>query len=225
MRFTQYKCLGCLILLIKDAAMKKIFFILLIFIIQSALYGGDRLIELYEAHDYDHLRIEFAQYRAENSYEYKFFNALFNENGEEAKTVYENIFNKGGGLIKRYSAQKLMDYYYAKGYYDSVKKYQEYLVNNDLDKDRKRNAVPSRKSAAPKKLFIQVGAFGLRENAEQLRNMLKTQNIKAAVIEKKINGKTLHLVWINGKDDFESTLKEANLIREKYDLDYRIIKN
>ena len=117
-----------------------------------------------------------------------------------------------------------MDYYYANGYYETASKYQKYLVDSENVTNNKTEYVKQKPVSPTEKLYIQVGAFGLKENASQLQNMLKTQNIKAVIIEKKINSKQLYLVWIEGKSNFEDTLKEANLLREKYDLDYRIIK-
>jgi hypothetical protein len=203
----------------------KIISILLLFFTLSGAIAADALIELYEAHNYEALKKAIDSYSTNNSYEIMFFRAVFNENGEEAKAAYEKVFSNTNGKLKRYSAKKLMDYYYANGYYDTAKKYQKYLVESETQTTEKNNSSkPVTSVVTQEKLYIQVGAFGLKENAAQLQNMLKTQNIKASIIEKKINGKNLFLVWIKGKSDFESTLNQANSLREKYDLDYRIIK-
>ena len=202
----------------------KIISILFLFILLSGAVGGDALMELYEAHNYEALKKALDSYPSSNSYEVMFFRALFNENGEEAKAAYERVFSNTNGKLKRYSAKKLMDYYYANGYYETAKKYQKYLVESESGVTETRKPSNPATAAKQEELYIQVGAFGLKENAVQLQGMLKTQNIKANIVEKKINGKTLFLVWIKGKSDFESTLNEANSLREKYDLDYRIIK-
>ncbi len=202
----------------------KIISIILLFFMLSGATAADALIELYEAHNYEALKKALDSYSANNSYEVIFFRTVFNENGEEAKAAYEKVFSNTSGKLKRYSAKKLMDYYYANGYYDTAKKYQKYLVESEAQVAAKNKPLKPATVASKEELYIQVGAFGLKENAAQLQNMLKTQNIKASIVEKTINGKILFLVWIKGKSDFESTLNEANSLREKYDLDYRIIK-
>ncbi len=206
--------------------MIKIIYILFISFLLSSAIADDALMELYDAHNYSALKKTLDSYSGANSYEIIFFRAVFNENSQEAKAAYENVFSHTSGKLKRYSAKKLMDYYYANGYYDTAKKYQKYLVESDARESGtqyEKSPIPL-KTATREELYIQVGAFGLKENATQLQNMLKTQNVKSTIVEKKINGKTLFLVWIKGKSDFESTLNQANSLREKYDLDYRIIK-
>ena len=86
--------------------------------------------------------------------------------------------------------------------------------------------VASVKESAPvtkKQFFIQVGAFGLHENAEQQRIFLATQDIHSSVVERVVNDKTLFCVWIDGKTDLDKTLAYANRIKQKFDLNYQIM--
>ena len=127
-----------------------------------------------------------------------------------------------------------MDYYYAKGYYVNASKFQEYLVDEGNGADVanpiqvQQPEIPENKPVQPsiesEKYYIQVGAFSLEENASQLVKMLATQNIKARVVERKIDKRNLFCVWLEGKEDFKKTYDYANIIKEKYDLKFRIIK-
>jgi cell division protein FtsN len=71
---------------------------------------------------------------------------------------------------------------------------------------------------------IQVGAFSVKDNAEQLKSMLKTQDVVSEIVERNINGSTLFCVWIKASDNFDETLRYATKIQRKYNLQYRIIK-
>ena len=46
------------------------------------------------------------------------------------------------------------------------------------------------------KFYIQVGAFGLQENAQQMQEMLKTQKIDSKIITREVRSKALYCVWI-----------------------------
>ena len=74
------------------------------------------------------------------------------------------------------------------------------------------------------KYIIQLGAFGLKENAYQLQKMLQTQNLYTRIENRNINGKILHCVWLDGKNGFSETLEFAEKIKEKYNLQYRILQ-
>ncbi|MGD9898433.1 MAG: SPOR domain-containing protein [Calditrichaceae bacterium] len=221
--------------------MQRIEFRLIIFIFILLLSGfvdghaqnTNQLTELYEQHDFDLLKENIGG--IEGSYtktpEYKFFKAVFIENGEEAQKEYKYVFDYGKGRIKYLAAYKMMDYYFARGYYNTAETYQKYILDNefspvtnvDMEGDSKDPGSPPSENGKDE-VFIQVGAFGYRENAVQLMDMLSTQNIDSKIIEREINDKKLFCVWINGLENLDDTLKFANEIKEKYDLDFRIIK-
>ena len=199
----------------------------------EAMYSG------YKQHNYTVIKNELINIKPENqtSLEYQFFSALFHKNGEEAKETFQVTFEKGDQRLKKLSAKKLMDYYYAKGYYVNASKYQEYLIdegnwgnisaepiNHQEPQQPVNKPVIPKTDSDPEKYFIQVGAFSLKENAGQLIKMLATQNIKARIVERKIEQKKLFCVWLEGKEDFKKTYDYANVIKEKYDLKFRIIK-
>ncbi len=151
-----------------------------------------------------------------------FFKSLFISNGEVAQKNYQTVFDSGSKILKPLAAQKLMEYFYAAGYYVTATKYQKYIVENQ--NTVKKTSVTENKPVANSKYFIQVGAFGLRDNAKQQVTFLDTQNIKAAVVKRDVNGKQLFCVWIEGKTDLDSTLQIANRIKQQYDLEFQIMK-
>lgn len=193
----------------------------------------DILYKLYAQNDFRQLRqnVEELNQKYPDSIEIRFFKALFISDGETAKGHYLFTFEQGKDRIKLLAAKKLMDYYYARGYYVNASKYQKYLVENEqrgesndiITNKSLEKLVPSTGKKA-EQYFIQVGAFGYRDNAQQLSDMLATQNIETNITLRQIQDKKLFCVWIKGKRNFEETLNYANRIKVKYDLEFRIIK-
>lgn len=191
------------------------------------------LYKLYEQNDFDKLRqkVEELSGTYPDALETRFFKALFISNGENAKKHYLYVFEQGKGKIKIFAAKKLMDYFFAKGYYVNASKYQKYLVETERNNDiifiaspkPEDNSVQSPKEGT-EQYYIQVGAFSNNDNARQMCDMLATQNIETKIVKRKIKDQNLFCVWIEGKNDFYETLKLANKIKEKYDLPFRIIK-
>jgi len=200
----------------------------------NIVYGQnfDDLYQLYQNNDFTRLKSEFAkigELDSKNLYEYRFFEALLNNNAEEAKSIYEQIYSKSKGKVKLLAAEKLRQYYYARGYYLTAADYQKYVVKHEdqlPEREDEPIKVPDEtvQSSTDLSYFIQVGAFGLSDNANQLKNMLETQNINCSIVEKNISNTRLYCVWIKGKSNLESTIDYANIIKERYDLNYRIIK-
>ena len=208
--------------------MKNILIIYLILLATTITFAQDlvnkKLYSLYEDQKLEDLKAELDKIDAQNkeSPEIKFFNTIFLENGEEALTIYLQLFENSYGDLKPIIAKKLSDYYYAKGYYLTASKYQKYLVESTNTKStiKKNTTTP----VEHKKYIIQLGAFGLKENAYQLQEMLQTQNLYTRIKDREINGKVLHCVWLDGKNGFSETLEFAENIKEKYHLQYRILQ-
>ncbi|MEJ2545757.1 MAG: SPOR domain-containing protein, partial [Calditrichaceae bacterium] len=196
----------------------------------------DDIYTNFEQHNFKRVRqlLSGLDQQQQTSLDYQFFSAVFNKNGEEAKETFQLVFEKGNKPLKKYAAKKLMDYYYAKGYYINAAKFQEYLVDagngttaiTPLIKQQPEipTVKPEQIPVSTDIYFIQVGAFSLEENAKQLVHMLATQNIMARIVERKIDQRNLFCVWLDGKEDFKKTYDYANIIKEKYDLKFRIIK-
>ena len=191
----------------------KLIIIIVVFNLSTVLGENfENLYKLYDLQNYETLEIEVKKIDLKYSEfpEIKFFKTIFLENGDEAVKVYKEIFDDSNAILKKYISKKLGDYYYAKGYYLTASKYQEYLVeknstknNSELQKDEKD------------KYIIQLGAFGLEENAQRLKKMLETQNLHTAIVQRIINEKPLFCVWMDGKSDFNHTLKYAEVIKKR----------
>ena len=160
---------------------------------------------------------------ADGDYELLFFQTLFVKDGEQAEQKYLSVFEYGSPRLKLLAAKKLMAYFYAAGYYVTSEKYQKYLVEHEIPEATEPQP-PVARETAPPKYYIQVGAFGLAENAKQRVSFLKTQDVKSQLVERNVNGKTLYCVWIEGKTDLDKSLEYANKIKQKYDLEFQIMK-
>jgi cell division septation protein DedD len=88
-------------------------------------------------------------------------------------------------------------------------------------------AVPSGQSTEGQKInyIIQVGAFGEEENARQLQKSLQTQKFPVRIIERVVNDRNLYCVWVNGGESLDETIRLADKIKNRFKLEYRILKN
>ena len=94
-------------------------------------------------------------------------------------------------------------------------------MEHNVIEEGETKTIPESKTA---KYYVQVGAFSLKENAEQRIRFLKIQNISSSVVEREVNNSTLYCVWIPGKESIDETLAFANEIKQKYALDFQIKK-
>ena len=194
------------------------------------IYGqnSQQLYQLYQEKNLSQLKEKYVEVKAGLSKaDQLFFNALFTRDAEKAFNIYKDLFQNSGGKLKYYTGERLKDYYYARGYYSTASDYEKYLVDNRHLIEEANN--PEQDSYQPdvideESLFIQVGAFGLKENAMQMSDMLNTQKISSKVKVRYINNKKLFCVWVLGKKDFKQTLKFADELKQKYHLDYKLIK-
>jgi hypothetical protein len=206
----------------------KLLFILLIF--NSPIYSQsvNTIYELYQNKEFKKLKEKLNSIKANlPKAEQLFFETLFINDAEQAYTIYKDLFNKYDGKVKYYAADRLKDYYYAKGYYSTASDYERYLVENRALIENSSNEIIHDAEESPvdtDKFYIQVGAFGLHENAEQMQEMLKTQKIDSKIITREVKSKTLYCVWIPGKEEFSETLNYANELKQMYHLDFNIIK-
>ena len=206
----------------------KLLFTLLIF--HSPVYSQSvsNIYDLYQNKEYGKLKEKLKSIKAKlPQAEQVFFETLFIDDAEQAYAIYKDLFNKYDGKVKYYAAERLKDYYYAKGYYSTASDYERYLVENRALIENISNEIVHDVEESPEdtdKFYIQVGAFGLHENAEQMQEMLKTQKIDSKIITREVRSKTLFCVWIPGKDEFNDTLQYANELKQMYHLDFNIIK-
>ncbi|NOG44089.1 MAG: hypothetical protein HND50_02610 [Calditrichaeota bacterium] len=185
------------------------------------------MYQLYQEKNYNQLKEKYEKVKANLSKaEQIFFDTIFIKDAEKAFQVYKDLFQDSNGKLKYYCGERLKDFYYAKGYYSTASDYEKYLVDNShlIEEKSFSNANYDSEIIDEEKLFIQVGAFGLKENAKQMSDMLNTQKIKSKIKIRHVNNKDLFCVWVLGKEDFKQTLKLADELKQKYHLDYKIIK-
>jgi len=188
----------------------------------------DDIYYLYQNKEFKKLKEKLVSVKAKlPKAEQLFFETLFVDDAEKAYAVYKDLFDKNDGKVKYFAAERLKDYYYAKGYYSTASDYERYLVEHRDLIENSSNEIVNDVEESPvdtDKFYIQVGAFGLIDNAQQMQEMLKTQKINSKIITREVRSKTLYCVWIPGRDEFDDTLKYANELKQLYHLDFNIIK-
>ncbi len=205
----------------------KVLIISIMFSIPSFGQDAARLFRLYQDKDFIALKENYLKVKAKLSKaDQLFFSALYNKDAEKAFATYKDLFQNYNGKLKYFSGERLKDYYYARGYYSTASDYEKYLVENrQLIETIGSTKQPFRPEVVDtEKLFIQVGAFGLKENAEQMRKMLSTQKVASIIKIRHVKNKELFCVWVIGKQNFKQTLKFADELKHTYHLDYKIIK-
>lgn len=187
------------------------------------LYQTNRITEL--ASKVEQLRSTKTQ-----DSELLFFKALFNENGLEAVRIYEQTFNQSQGSLKNLAAEKLAQYYYARGFYVKAEEFQKYAdqyIPVVIDKEKSKSAENSSEKIEAKNtdLYqIQVGAFSVRKNAQELMDHLAAKDYQVQIVNREINGQTLYCVWVRGRENLDNTEQMAKEMKNKYKLSYRIIQ-
>ncbi len=174
-------------------------------------------------------RLQELEKNKTNDPEIEFFKTILTDNGENAIKVYENLLKKSEIPLKNLLAEKISDYYYALGFYVRAGEYKKIsqtnfpartkVIEKAVDSKNEDNTGGKLKS----KYMIQVGAFGVLQNADDLAQFLKKKTIEAIVVKRSIGGAELYCVWIQGKDNYDATEGIAREIKRKYQLSYRII--
>ena len=190
------------------------------------------LFDYYASRQIDKLasRVKQLENSSQTDPEVLFFSTVLTDNGDNAFTVYERLFIESRGNLKILAAEKLSQYYYARGFYVKSAEYEKYantyipvktieiVKSGDNTKESKteQSEIPIYK--------IQVGAFGVIENANDLAGFLKGKNLEASVVNRNVGGTILYCVWVDGDPDLNKTEKIAEDIKMKYQLSYRIVK-
>lgn len=201
---------------------------MLFFLIHVHAQTVNDIYQLYENREYATLKEKLPAVKASlPKAEQLFFETLFITDAEKAFEVYKELFDNNDGKVKYFAAERLEDYYYAKGYYSTASDYEKYLVDNRELVQSSTNEIFHDVEKSPEdtdKFYIQVGAFSLLDNAKQMQGMLKTQKIDSKIITKQVQSKQLYCVWIPGKEEFNDTLEYANELKQMYHLNFNIIK-
>ena len=167
---------------------------------------------------------------SKNHPEILFFRTALSDNGDDAFNVYERLFIQSKGPLKNLSAQKLSEYYFARGFYVKSSEYKKiaktYIpVKTTESANSGDNIVENKTETRTTSTYnIQVGAFGIRDNADELADYLKGKQVKVSVVKREIDGKQLYCVWVEGGSDLDSTKDIADELKRKYRLSYRILK-
>lgn len=192
-----------------------ILFIISIFI--PCLISGqslDHLYQLYHKKQYSDLKKQVETQKG-NSPDLLFFRTLFVESGDQAITTYESLLKKSQGRLQKLVAQKISEYYYAKGYYVKASEYSQ--ISSSVSSEK---IIPM----ATKKIYrIQVGAFGYKDNAIRMKDLLEARDIVSKIEMRDLDGKSLYCVWIDGKTTYNETKSFAEELKQKYKLKYQII--
>lgn len=196
-----------------------VLYLLILFLIPVISYGQsfEQLNQLYQKKKMGELE-QLVRNSTSESPEIIFFKTIFNENGIKSIRIYESLFTKTDGELKGLAAKKISEYYYALGFYVKASEYAKYATV----------AFPAAHTAietvSPDKLyFIQVGAFGYRDNANRMKELLKKKNIESDVKVRQVNGKTLYCVWVHGGKTYRDTKIIADDLKQQYKLNYQII--
>jgi len=212
---------------------------LLGFILLSRLTAQDfsELYTLYQQKNFSALQQKTEQLAGQypDRDEIQYFKALFLENGEEAVKIYEQLYLRAAaaGMLKSELSKKLSQYYYARGLYVRAAEFDKApaattpVPSSNVPSLTNNAARPAAKPAQTKetKYIIQVGAFGGEENARQLQQVLQAQKYESQIVERMVNERNLYCVWINGGTSLDETLRLADKIKNRFKLEYRILKN
>jgi hypothetical protein len=190
------------------------------------------LFKYYENRQIDKLEIRIQKLgnTGQNDPEILFFSTVLSDNGDNAFAVYERLFKQSEGPLKNLVAQKLAEYYYARGFYVKSSEFKNiantYIPVKTTEEiksgDNTRESHNEQRIASIYK--IQVGAFGVRENANDLASFIKGKKLEVSVVTRNVDGKNLYCVWVEGGSNLGSTEKIAEDIKKKYHLSYRIVK-
>lgn len=91
-----------------------------------------------------------------------------------------------------------------------------YLTQISSDSSDK-NVLPHRDIV--KEYAIQIGAFAVRQNAEQIQKKLEAGGFKADIFENLLDGKNLlYLVWIGSYSSEEAAQKDLAAIKENFNI-------
>jgi len=146
----------------------------------------------------------------------QFTKALFEEDFEVAFEKYITLYrNSTDDQLKRLILDRISQYYYAKGLYDSA----ERIIK---DEDFRKRIF----SISMKKIYfgVQLGAFTNYQNAVKGKNQYSKNLQGLEIITKKSGGKQLYVIVAGNFESREDAEKFQKEIREKYKYNSIIIQ-
>lgn len=71
---------------------------------------------------------------------------------------------------------------------------------------------------------VQTGAFSSKDNALLQLQFFEQKGIRGVISQKKVNGKTLYLVWIGKFDQQDEAIKYGEKLKKKFKVSYRLVE-
>jgi len=176
--------------------------------------------------------------------ETKFFSAVFESDADKALPFYEALLAKRPNHpFADECLFRLMQFAYAKGTYQAarmkfeklqkdyphspllpmaIQLFSETLMDTLSPVTIKSDTTKIVKSGG-RKYALQVGAFSMMQNANELKSKIMDAGFEPVdIIEKKVNGKKLFAVWVGAFDSKNDAQKKGQELKEKLHLDFSI---
>lgn len=163
--------------------------------------------------------------------------ALLNENAEEAKAVYEFIYEEYPDFeYADLCLFRLYSYNYAIGNYITAASYLDKLKKEFPDSpyakaadnlpkpNRKKTVVKKRGTATKSKFTVQVGAFSQSENARKLSDKLKAKGYSVSLASKVVGSSIFHIVTVGEFNNRERAENLSRKIADEFRLNPKVIE-
>lgn len=160
--------------------------LLVLITVSLGISQSEKLYQLYVDNHIDQLENLIGQGTIQDPNWQQFTRALFIEKIEEALAEYIAIYNKtNDALLKKLILDRISQYYYAKGLYDSA--------NRILKDENFRKKIFSLNI---KRIYfgVQLGAFSSKNNAIRGLNNYSNLEHEVSIIKKESGGKVLYVL-------------------------------
>jgi len=172
--------------------------------------SAKELADLYENQQFLKLKDYYENHQIYDSDWKLFIGALFEDNADSAVMMFASAYKLSQNkVLNRYVAERISDYYYARGYYKTSARLLR--DKNFLDEIISAQREPERSNDSG--YGIQVGAFSNYENALTLKNKTLKKYRNVTIVNKESNGDSLFLVVIGKYSNREVAEKELQLLR------------
>ncbi|MBN1447269.1 MAG: SPOR domain-containing protein [Bacteroidetes bacterium] len=158
-----------------------------------------------------------------------FLEAVCEEEAEKAVDLYQRIVNEHPKSAWADDAlNRLAQYSYAVGAYKTARTYVEQLVRDYpqspfVPEDRRKTTV-AENGSDERSYAVQVGAFSKEADARRQVDKLKEKGYTAYIREKRVDGKTVHAVWIGIFSEFKQAQAFAGKLKEQQGLEALVVR-
>jgi len=222
------------------------FLIVLLINTLAAAQDIEEVLRDYDSGRLDRVReaLDLLEARYYNAPEYLFLKAVFEQDGERAFALYQQIneTDPDNPIFERV-LWRMCQYHYAKGLYGACNDMLARFISSFPDSDSVENARRMQQRAAEKlggdtapaspqtqpnvkKYVIQIAAFGSRTGAERGLRYYKSLGIDNTRIEEHMVGKQiLYKIWIGEFFDRDTARRKAEELLRRYKLSaYTIVE-